>query len=143
MRARIFWVDGELPPDSPFYVERSADRDALLALQTMAYISIPAPRQQGTTSLIKRLSRHPFLTNFAFVHLDTAEFDWTNEEQWYWSIYSRLSSNIPDLVMQNWVHCPPNVSGCHAFLSAVAIEAASDDRNVVMALDKFGVVWKK
>jgi S1-C subfamily serine protease len=143
MRARIFWVDEELPSDSPFYVERSADRDALLALQTMAYISIPAPRQQGTTSLIKRLSKHPLLTNFAFVHLDTTKFDWTNEEQWYWSIYSHLSSSIPDLVMQNWIRCPLDVAGCHTFLSAIASIAASEDRNVVIALDKFGVVWKE
>jgi hypothetical protein len=143
MRARIFWVGEELPSDSPCYIERDADRDALLALQMMAYISIPAPRQQGTTSLIKHLSRHPLLTSFVFVHLDTAKLDWTSEKQWYWSIYSSLSNKIPDLIMQNWVRCPLNLSGCHTFLSAIATRAASDDRNVVIALDKLGVVWKE
>ncbi|MGB0383911.1 MAG: AAA-like domain-containing protein [Ardenticatenaceae bacterium] len=141
----MFHVGGELAPDSSFYVEREADRQALRALLDMAYIYLQAPRQQGTTSLIKRLIKHPLLTNLVFAYLDMTSLDWTNEAQWYWSFYNQLtrSQQIQQWITPEWIHYSLDLSGCHQCLTNIAQKANADEKNVVIALDKFGVVWKE
>jgi hypothetical protein len=50
-----FQAGGALLADSPVYIERKVDHEALAHLRNMAYLLVIEPRQQGKTSLLARL----------------------------------------------------------------------------------------
>lgn len=123
------------------YVERRADRDALTHLHAMDYLLVIEPRQQGKTSLINHLMRHPALSGLSFVYVDVATPDRSTEAAWYRTFCPRFLRQLRDFIPRDqWPAIPQNSTGWREFLGDVAALAAAAHRRVVVALDEIGAV---
>ena len=88
-----FQVGGDLPADSPVYIERLADRQAWDAIQRREYIMLLDPRQQGKTSLINQIGRRCEMAGHIFIYADLMPlFDVKWESAWYESLPKQMES---------------------------------------------------
>jgi hypothetical protein len=123
------------------YIERQADRDALAHLQVMDYLLIVESRQQGKTSLINHLMRHPALENAAFAYVDVSTLDRSAEAMWYRTLCSRILRQLRDLLPHDkQPDIPTDSIGWRDFLRYVAVSATSAHRRVIIVLDEIGAV---
>ncbi len=139
MKFASFRTTGPLTDEhEDVYVERQADSRALTYLSGMDYLLIVEPRQQGKTSLINFLMRHPGLDDVAFVYLDIASTDRSTQANWYKSLCPRILRQLRNcLPRDQWPRIPHNSTQWRDFLSDVAI---SVKRRVIIALDEIGAV---
>jgi hypothetical protein len=136
-----FQAGGALLADSPVYVERVADHEAVAHLRNMDYLLVIEPRQQGKTSLINHLMRHPALGDVAFAYVDVTTPDRTTEATWYQTLCPRVLRQLRGLIPRNqWPAIPQNSTGWREFLCDVATFAANAHQRVVTALDEIGAV---
>ena len=138
----LFKAGGALvSSDASVYVERQADRDALVHLRAMNYLLIIEPRQQGKTSLVNHLVRHSVQGGIDVVYADVTTPDRSSEEAWYHALCSRLLRQLRIKIPHNQPPAiPTTASGWREFLSDIAILAVGAHRNVVVALDEIGAV---
>jgi len=123
------------------YVERQADRDALTHLRAMDYLLVIEPRQQGKTSLINHLMRHPALKGVAFAYVDMTRSDGSTEATWYQTLCQRILRQLRSFIPRDqWPVIPQNSAGWRGFLWDVAALATDAHRRVVIALDEIGAV---
>jgi len=136
-----FQAGGALLADSPVYVERKADYDTLTHLHAMDYLLVIEPRQQGKTSLINHLMRHPTLNNVAFAYVDVTTPDRSTEAAWYQTLCLRILRQLRGFIPRNqWPAFPQNSTGWRGFLWDIAALAADARCRVVIALDEIGAV---
>ncbi|MCI0559789.1 MAG: AAA-like domain-containing protein [Nitrososphaera sp.] len=142
MRLSLFKAGGALTEEhAAIYIERQADHEVLTHLQAMDYLLVIEPRQQGKTSLVNHLIRHPVLDNIAFAYIDVATPDRSTEESWYHSLCSRILRQLRSFIPRDrWPDIPQNSAGWRDFLSDVALCAIEANRRVVIALDEIGAV---
>jgi hypothetical protein len=142
MNSTIFIAGGPLTDDhAAIYVKRQADRDALAHLRRMDYVMVIEPRQQGKTSLINCLMRHPALSDMAFAYVDVATLDCATEAAWYQTICPRILDQLQAFMPPTGE--PPNPHNCPGwrdYLHYVARLAAGARQRVVIALDEIGAV---
>ncbi|MCP4542430.1 MAG: hypothetical protein GY832_35350 [Chloroflexi bacterium] len=137
-----FKVGGALTDDHcTVYVERIADNQALVHLRRMDYLLIIEPRQQGKTSLINYLMRHPGLINVDFAYVDVTTPERSSEASWYQTLCPRILRQLRDLIpCDQWPVLPKNSTGWRDFLWNIAASATDAQRRVVIALDEIGAV---
>lgn len=137
-----FQVGGALTDDhAAIYIERQADRDALIHLRAMDYLLVIEPRQQGKTSLINHLMRHPTLDDMAFVYLDVTTPDRSTEATWYQTLCPRILRQLRGLIPRDqWPPVPQYSAGWRDLLCDVAMFATDARKRVVIALDEIGAV---
>ncbi len=134
----IFHVNGPLSADSDLYVERKADRDALLYLRRMDYISLIEPRQQGKTSLIYRLMDRLSPQGYTFVIYDLGaeKFHKNSEEEWYTSLGTWLLNRLKFINHDARFALPTNGNSWLAFLENIGSAAMEARQKVVIVLDE-------
>ncbi len=92
----FFVAGGTVPPGSPSYVERSADRELYEALLASEYCYVLNSRQMGKSSLavrtVERLQRAGVRT--AFVDLTKIGSSSVTEEQWFIGFLSELGRGL-------------------------------------------------
>ena len=136
-----FQAGGALLADSPVYVERKADTEALAHLRNMDYLLFIEPRQQGKTSLINHLMCHPALSDVAFAYADVTTPDRSTEATWYQTLCPRILRQLRGFILRDqWPAIPQNSAGWRDFLWDVAALASDAHRRVVIALDEIGAV---
>ena len=136
-----FQTGGALLADSPVYVERKSDHEALVHLRNMAYLLVIEPRQQGKTSLINHLMCHPALSDVAFAYVDVATPDRSTEAAWYQTLCPRILRQLRGFISHDqWPATPQNSAGWRDFLWDVAALTSDAHRRVVIALDEIGAV---
>jgi hypothetical protein len=142
MNVSPFKAGGALTDEqAAIYIERQTDRDALIHLQAMDYLLIIEPRQQGKTSLINHLMRHPALNIVAVVYVDVTTPDRSSEANWYQTICPRILRQLRGLIPRDQQPTIPHSStSWRDFLCDVAVIAANARRCVVIALDEIGAV---
>jgi hypothetical protein len=142
MSATPFKVGGALTDEhAAIYIERQADRDALTHLQAMDYLLIIEPRQQGKTSLINHLMRHPALGYVAFAYLDVTTPNRSTEATWYQTLCPRILRQLRSFIPRDqWPAIPQNSANWRDFLWDVSALATDAHQRVVIALDEVGAV---
>lgn len=127
--------------DSVSYIERQADQDALDLVAAMEYVLIVEPRQQGKSSLINRLMRHPTLLGTSLVVIDVTTLDRRSEPSWYATLCPQILGQLKGLVsVAQWPTMPQDGAGWRDFLWQIAATASSAGERVVIALDEIGAV---
>ena len=142
MSATSFKAGGALTDEhAAIYVERKADNEVLSHLRRMNYLLIIEPRQQGKTSLINHLMRHPALNNVAFAYIDVTTPNRSAEAAWYQTLCPRILRQLRGFIpREQWPATPQNSAGWRDFLWNVAASATDAHRRVVIALDEIGAV---
>jgi hypothetical protein len=136
-----FQTGGALLADSPVYVKRQSDHEALVHLRNMAYLLLIEPRQQGKTSLINHLMCHPALSDVAFAYADVTTPDRSTEATWYQTLCPRILRQLRGFIPHaQWPATPQNSAGWRDFLCEVATFASDAHRRMVIALDEIGAV---
>ncbi len=87
----LFYTNGALPADYPYYVVRPADHDAQRALQQGKIIYTIAPRQVGKTSLLKRLAARLERQRWYCCQIDLATFRNLEQSRWFQQIGERIT----------------------------------------------------
>ena len=101
----IFQADGPLVENDPTYVERQADMDALRAALNGEYLHVIAPRQEGKTSLLKRLASKLGEMGWRCVYVDLSWLKDLHKSEWYTELgrelaYGFTPGNSPALTNQ-------------------------------------------
>jgi len=123
------------------YIEGQANRQAVRHLQAMDYLLLIEPRQQGKTSLINYLMRHPTLDHTLLAYLDVTTPDRSTEATWYQTLCPRILRQLRHVIpRKQWPDIPHNSAGWRDFLTFVALFAEKAERRVVVALDEIGAV---
>src|ERR1043165_2334683 len=80
-----FIVDGPVPPDSPLYIERDADREVLHHLLASGLVHLIGPSGLGKTSLIRRCAHDLDDKDVRCVIVNISEIvdSADTEESWY------------------------------------------------------------
>ncbi len=138
-----FQAGGPLPSNSPAYIERKADREAMQLLLQMEYVQLTEPRQQGKTSLLHRLRGPLRDMGYALAYVDAESLKSKSEAEWYQDLAARLVNQF-----KGWVNCsqlsaPSDASTWRLFLSQLgASESNSSQANprLIMALDEVGSI---
>jgi predicted MPP superfamily phosphohydrolase len=118
---------------------RSLEEKAQQYVRDMEYLLIIEPRQQGKTSLINYLMRHPALSNMLFVYVDASTLDCSTEMGWYSTLCTRLLRELEKHIgMDPCPTIPKNGADWHEFLCGLAQQAKDSRRRVVITLDEVG-----
>ncbi len=126
--------------DMAVYIERQADQEAWLHLRNMDYLLLIEPRQQGKTSLVNRLMRHPALSETVLVYVDVTTPNRSSETDWYQTLCERILRQLKFIPRDPWPPIPQNSYQWRGFLSDVATFALNGNRRVIIALDEIGAV---
>lgn len=129
----VFCTSGPVPPHSPAYVERAADRKARQCLLAMDCLWLAEPPGTGKTSLLHRLRAKAIPEGYTLAYVDLEGLDRGSEAKWYGDLCSRL---VPQL--GGAVEGLPEVgdrSGFDNFLRCLAERAAESSRRIAIALD--------
>jgi len=135
-----FQAGGALLADSPVYIERKSDHEALAHLRNMAYLLFIEPRQQGKTSLINRLMGHPALSSDTLALIDLTTLDASSETAWYRSLCTRLLRQLRFIPRADRPASAENSTGWRDFLADVSEQAEAAHRRTIVALDEIGAV---
>ena len=139
-------LKGEVPLDSPFYVERPPIE--LLCYQTIvqpgALIRIKAPKQMGKTSLMLRVLDQAIAQNFKTVTLslqlaDADVFTSLNRFlQWFCAVVTR-SLELPNQLNDYWDEVFGSNYNCTDYFESYLL--AEINSPIVLALDEVDVVF--
>lgn len=135
-----FITGGALTSDnSNSYIERQADKDILLCLNTMKYVLVIEPRQQGKTSLIYSLIRRPSLAYIRIIYIDMTTLDRTTTEDWYYALCDRILAQLNAILPNdNWPERPSSSYEWRNFLLAIALKISNESMRLLIALDEVG-----
>ncbi|HAJ60364.1 MAG TPA: family 3 adenylate cyclase [Cyanobacteria bacterium UBA8543] len=139
-------LKGQVPLDSPFYVERSPIE--LLCYETIlqpgALIRIKAPKQRGKTSLMARILQQARAQEFKTVTLNfqladaTVFTDLTRFLKWFCAIVTR-SLGLSNQLADYWDDIFGSNYNCTDYFESYLL--AEIDSPVVLALDEVDVVF--
>jgi predicted acylesterase/phospholipase RssA len=142
MRSVTFKAGGALTDGhTNIYIERQADRDVLSHILMMDYLLVIEPRQQGKTSLINHVVRHPGVGDCAFVYIDVTSPNRSSEEAWYGTLCPRILKQLSVLIPDTqWPDIPRDSTGWRNFLYQVAVSATRSKQRIVIELDEIGAI---
>jgi len=143
MRDVPFQTGGPLPSNSPVYIERKTDREALHHLHRMHYLQLTEPRQQGKTSLIYRLRSKLSNSGYVFAYVDAEGLKPNNYPDWYVALTRRLTTQL-ESTSELHSHLSDEHS-LHSFewrdcLAHLARAGQRESKKLVIALDEIGSV---
>jgi len=135
-----FKIGGPLTDDEALvYVVRDADHDVVKYLQSMEYVLIIEPRQQGKTSLVNRLIYSSVLGDTVIVYVDVSSCDHTNELSWYKTLCKRILEQAGiDVDGQSKISVPKNSVEWRDFLHEIATQVHGVNKKLVVVLDEIG-----
>jgi DNA-binding NarL/FixJ family response regulator len=128
--------------DASRYIERQAEQEAIRDLKNREYILIFEPRQQGKTSLINYIMRHPKLNDTKTIYIDTSTLDRSTQENWLKTICSRILDKLQEEfgLYTELPNIPKNSTEWRQFLFSIATLAHRNEIFLILALDEIGAV---
>ncbi|MDJ0510449.1 MAG: AAA-like domain-containing protein [Crocosphaera sp.] len=95
MTINYYQIGGALPPDSPYYVTRKADKELFNYLVKGEFCYVFNARQMGKTSLQFQVSKKLHQQGFIVVNLDLSSIgNSLTIEQWYATIISKIYRSL-------------------------------------------------
>lgn len=143
MRDVPFQTGGPLPSNSPVYIERKADHEALRHLHQMHYLQLTEPRQQGKTSFVYRLRSKLSSSGYVFAYVDVEGLEHSNYTDWYTALTDRLTIQfefVPELRRYFSDEYPLYTGGWRDCLAYLGRMGQQESKNIVIALDEIGSV---
>lgn len=143
---KITPLKGQVPLDSPFYVERPPIEQLCneTLLQPGALIRIKAAKQMGKTSLMARILQQARMQGLETVTLSfqladaTVFSDLTRFLQWFCAIVTR-SLGLPNQLAEYWDDIFGSNYNCTDYFENYLLEESADP--IVLALDEVDVVF--
>lgn len=142
MSTHVFKVGGPLSVSDATYVERDADRDALMHLQSMQYLLITEPRQQGKTSFLARLCANYDPQSFVMGYVDMSDLSYETEQAWFTDLCNKLSDHLEVVFGKELPAISTSRQEWRGYLRSLASLAHARSLRVVVALDEIGVMAK-
>ena len=108
---QFFIAGGTLPPDSPSYVERPADRELLHSVQAGEFCYVLTTRQLGKSSLMARTAQK--LAGTARVAIvDLSDMCTIDEPgRWYYTVAHKIHSSLDAPIdLKSWWACQSALS---------------------------------
>lgn len=132
---------GPLPSDSPFYIQREADQEAIRLLERMEYVQLSEPRQQGKTSLILHVRSRLNNATRIVVYIDVTALKVTTEADWYRDLKEQLVQQLRTfLKVEDLKSVPADASSWRTFLQQVMSTRGRQHGNttpqITIALDE-------
>lgn len=142
MRSVTFKAGGALTDGHrDIYIERQADQDVLSHILMMDYLLVIEPRQQGKTSLINHLMRHPGMGDCTFVYVDVTTPNHSTESTWYQTLCPRILKQLGPIIPNTQLPDIPHDSNeWRDFLRQIAELATHSKRRVIIELDEIGAI---
>lgn len=118
------------------YVERDADKQALLYLQRGEIVTVIEPRQQGKTSLIHAIRSHPSMQHYAIVYIDVSTLRKDNAAEWYSGFCSRILDQLVFLAHEQHPIQPDDANSFRTFLVELSRSLVQYSRRLIIAIDE-------
>lgn len=104
-KKKYFHSGGSLPPDHITYIEREADREALIAAKNFDSLHIIAPRFMGKTSFLKHLIFHIEMDGWRCAYVNIGLLTDSSKKDWYATLGKELTrqlghNNDPEIIDQ-------------------------------------------
>ncbi len=134
----LFKVGGPLTPEeASLYVVRTADEEARRHLDSMHYLLIIEPRQQGKTSLLARLHTVFNTGETVFGCIDLSDFTHEDERLWFARFWNELSTRCRRVFENSERMSPPsNRTEWGERLRFLARLAEDHSSKLIIALDE-------
>lgn len=140
-----FKTDGPLEHQhANIYIEPPIIIQVIRCLHEMTYLAIIAPRQQGITSLISHLSRHPSLYNYVFLYVSFDDLSYNDQKIWYQTMGTRILRQLRQLLengsLELSTRVPNNSVGWGSFLADMSLVAKKCNKNIVIVIDRIDII---
>jgi hypothetical protein len=119
-----------------FYIERSADQDVLRCLLRGDMVTVIEPRQQGKTSLVFALTRHPAMQFLPVLYIDVSTIKKDSPEEWYENFCERLLELFFFLPQDARPPLAKDAGSFRNFLARLCQSLTRLDKSVIIALDE-------
>jgi hypothetical protein len=124
--------------DDNIYIERDADYEIVNLIKKMEYITVIEPRQQGKTSLVRRLIRSSSLAEWRFVYADISTLDLSSEAGWYRTLCKRILNDLQTLPGKKNIRISQSNIEWRDFLYEIAGRAFQAGIKLIIILDEIG-----
>lgn len=133
---------GTMRPDSPYYIERDADRMVWESINrgSGTTLFLQAPRQTGKSSLMRRIiERERRELNTQAVFIDLQQFPkrvFEDEEEFLINISMAISEalNIPEAINRYWQGDRTNIAKCSGYISEYILPQV--ENSLILAIDE-------
>jgi len=147
MNNSLFQDGGPLAADSPVYIPRQADIQALMRLRKMEYLLVTAPHQQGKTSLIGRIAFILQDENYQTILVQLNDLmNYKEEAKWYWSLMQIITDGLENILSSSVLAAEPTLFDpqitWRSYLRLLSDIAFREKINLIVALDEAGCVPK-
>jgi hypothetical protein len=134
---RVFQAGGAIPPDSPIYVEREADRLVRQRIEQMDYVHIIVARQMGKTSLLHRVAAQLGGEKYAFAWVELSGMKDLERAEWYSILAKRIREQLAWIkgMPAEWLSKIASQEDLQDFFSNI-MQLAGESRRVVVMLDE-------
>ena len=111
-------ITGPLPPGSPVYILRKADKEVQQILERMEYVYLSEPHEQGKTSLLYHIRNWFNVPKSAYMvaYVNARALNNHSEADWYKSLKERLVNQLNDFVDCDNLPTPTDASTWRFFL---------------------------
>lgn len=122
--------------DEALYVERDADKKALLCLQRGEIVTVIEPRQQGKTSLVYAMRRHPSMQSMSIVYVDVSTLRKNTASDWYHDFCRRILEQLPFLSSTQRPPLPQDSGDFRSFLAELSQLFSQHEKGSIIVLDE-------
>ncbi len=139
----MYQFSGNLPPDSPTYVEREADEKLYIELKSGNFCYVLGPRQTGKSSLKVRTMKRLRTERFICIDIDLSGIgkDITID-QWYAGVIARLAKgvNLPDFNVTTWCNLYREQSAVDRLSKFIEDKLVPHSQKIVIFVDEIDCV---
>jgi ABC-type branched-subunit amino acid transport system substrate-binding protein len=139
----MYIFSGNLPPDSPTYVEREADEKLYEALIAGNFCYVLSARQTGKSSLKVRTMQRLKTRGFDCVDIDLSSIGKNiTIDQWYAGVIARLAKgvNLPDFNVTTWCNLYREQSAVDRLSKFIEDKLVPHSQKIVIFVDEIDCV---
>ena len=140
-----FIVDGPVPPDSPLYVAREADRHIFKLIKNDEIVHLVGPPGTGKTSLIQRTADRFAREGVDCVVINLSDFDTAETEgDWYQQFVRLLAQRMSlDIEGYNWLRRSTHEGTVHVQSFVERYLLSERTRSTILFIDEFEALERK
>jgi ABC-type branched-subunit amino acid transport system substrate-binding protein len=139
----MYILSGNLPPNSPTYVERDADENLYQALEDGQFCYVLSSRQTGKSSLKVRTMQRLPAERFDCINIDLNNIGTDiTIEQWYAGVIDCLAKgiNLPGFNSKTWCNLHSQLSPVNRLSKFIEEKLVPHSKNIVIFVDEIDSV---